>query len=399
MRALLVCCLSALALVTVGCSAINQFPTSTADGMITQVTRSDGSFAVAWTSSVGDDGSAVVYFMSRFEFHGDGTPPAGIALVYRDGTYDLIAELGEPRFAGEWPRFSAISDTIVAWVADNGDDGSVIHFWDRDSKVVSDGPTTVTEGEVAGMPLRPGGLDFELIGDVLYWTQWNPDSTEMRELLVAATGDGRAWLPINADRSWFRLGKDACASTSGQEFLWAEEQIFGEYASTFSFWEIDVTDPHHPVVLDDSEWTTNRTIGWFQYVTSTRCGDDVLSLSRPENLNLGEYESAWVIVDGSDPAQVRFLNGGIPGSASVEVGMTPEWIALSGALLMEEHGRIIHRPSGTFVEIPTEGVCTSLEIHGDFVSWQVPARISVPALAPLAAGCDTYVGVLTPPAE
>ncbi|MBN2177411.1 MAG: hypothetical protein JW722_07120 [Demequinaceae bacterium] len=403
MRAPLLVGVLTVALAATACSSApdpSPLPSSTADGLITEITNPEAPFEVAWTLAMGDDGSALVVFIEPGAGTETGVPPAGLALVYRDGTCDTIVELSDERFAGEWPTSGEISESTVAWIAHIGEGGTAIHFWDRDSKQVTDGAATLTEGDLAGMKVEPWTLDNVLVGDVFFGIQSNFEADDPPNVMVAATGDGRAKIVIDDDREWVWYGKDECASTLDRPVLWAVERIIdpeGEAPSLVS-WQLDATDPYELTAIEGSDLSLDPWYDELSILLSIRCGDDILGASRDETLDDGNNSRPFAILTPGDTPSIEYLDAYGQGGSLVGSALTPQWILLGGSPLDLSPHVIINRTSGASATLPVgDSSCTSIDIQGDYVSWQVPTSDSHSVKSPAVASCDTLIGVLTEP--
>jgi len=417
MRAPLLIGLLAVAL---GASACAPTPTPTVfgDGMITEITSpGEGADLLA----VGPQGEALVRYSAGPEDQ-DGLPGAAVALVYRDGSRDVIAE--KPRDELD-PAQAQVSDTTVAWLDYSPSSGErFLTFWDRHTHRLSRSSDVTTMGEYLDLNATPRSwlTAMVLVGDTAYWLSLKDrvlaehydslasDDYYDHNAILASSSDGRTSLLLGPDDKWVGLGIDECASTPDRPVLWGVRVLERSHSgnpSSLESVQIDVTDPHHAILIEGSGIPFSALDPY--YIPSSRCGNDFVTLAGDLDREHSDYLG---LITLASPDHISLLDVPEFDFQVESVVLTPEWIgithgtfnysagagggpepgqwslalpALGGAPLPTLVTWLVHRDTGKVYAFGPSDYRGPVYMGGEFIAWEVPE------------GTGPYVGVLTPP--
>lgn len=382
-------------------------PSVTGDGMITDLTFPGAPFDEAEMLGLGPEGEALVWYSNELEPGDESPQDVGLALVYRDGSYDPI-RLGanEPVEMASQPL---LSDSTITWVVNPYSQGKppYISFWNRGT-----GEFTKTIPHSIYWPPRFPSLRINpstpmvLVDDTVYWLQDAGSETlggtdpvqENYAAVVASSADGRTWLPFDQESRWIDLGFDECSSTPDRPILWGSRSTgFSDAPRTGYTQEsvhIDVSDPYAAHVVDGSTIAYSTDYPLYGPPVS-RCGDDLLApIGEPKESGWNQYG----LISTDDPMNVKPIENAPEETASAATAqLTPEWISLAmyasdpDSAEDEPSSRLdlhlIHRETGryyVFTDVASSNGF-SVFIRDGFIADST------------AAWWGAYVGVLTPP--
>ncbi len=375
-------------------------PTVYGDGMITEITSPGEGLPHPSLLALGPQGEAVIaYRTSSVDLEGHSVYPFGLVLEFRDGSRDVVFE----RTTGQsWGVVGTLlSETTLAWIDEwlQWEEDPYFSFWDRDTHRLSQSSSVTTVGEYLDLNAAPEGRlsPAVLVGDTTYWLErkglvfsehydlLESDSDYYQYVILATSSDGRSSLPLGKD-DWRDLGIDACASTPDRPVLWGVRYL---HSFTFESVQIDVTNPHHAVVIEGSGIPFSNS-SYYSPGFSSRCGSDLLIQAGDLDMKHRDHPG---IVSLESPGDILVLDAPPDDSWIDSVVLTSEWIGITYANddLAEDGGfpslsfNLIHRDSGqnyTFEQFDCYG---RVYINGDFIAWDDHS------------GRGPYVGLLTPP--
>lgn len=322
----------------------------------------------------------------------------GLALVYRDGTADIVVDEGDARLdAGSAIMPAAVSATTVAWNTSIWDSPThasthaVTMFWDRETHQLAEGAATVEDGaRIADIEASP--WDFTLVGEVALWTQpvhWDDASL----VLVAATPDGRTWLPLGTTDA-VRVRLDHCASTGDHSVLSVVGRIdMPDGARRIAVERVTLgADGIATIAPGETIVPAEGGDAFYAMPYFERCGDTILTKYARTG---GDENSTHFFGTATSlaPEPHPVYEDDAPLSATRSMEFTPSWILLA---LDDDSGITIHlinRSTGVRHDVDGGFLCGEIVVNGPYAMWhQERDPFAESGTVPPMLVCGTYVG-------